>query len=157
MSGTSQSVVKSFVDLLEANLIDTNSTRSARGSKWIYDDIPRLDVRWYPRISVFSPTATSEPHEVGNCESQRFSPVIEVQVRVKKNQTEAISGTGSWKGLELLDYVAKTVTDLMKSESSRGTLRTNDGVFYSTLDTENTIIGEKVLIRQLIYRNTLVR
>jgi hypothetical protein len=155
MTGSSQSVVESFVTLLEDNLVDTNSYRASLGKKWIYDDIPRLDVKYYPRISVIGPTSTSEPHELG-CVTQRFSPRIEVQVRVKKGMKLTIGGV-SKRDIQILDIVSKQATDLLKLASSRETLLNDNSVFYSVLETENTSYGEFIIIRQLIYKNTLKR
>lgn len=155
-TGTSQSVVESFIDLMEDNLVSTNSYTVSENKKWIYDDIPRADIKnYYPRISVIAPTSTSEPHAVG-CTNQRFSPRVEVQVRVKKGMTLKISGVEK-RDLQILDIVSKQVTDLIRLASSRSTLLTNNSIFYSVLEAENTAYGELVIIRQLIYKNTLVR
>lgn len=153
-TGTSQSVVESFVTLMEDNLVDTNSFRLSLGNKWIYDDIPRLG-KYMPRIGVIAPTSNSIPHELG-CTTQRFSPRIEVQVSVKKGMTLMIGGV-SKRDIQILDIVAKQVTDLINSSSSRSTLLTNNSIFYSVLETENTAYGELIIIRQLIYKNTLSR
>lgn len=155
MAGTGQSVVESFVDLMEDNLVSTNTHIQTEGKKWIYDDIPRLDVKYYPRISVINPTSNSEPHALG-CVNQRFSPRVEVQVRVKKGMTLNIEGADQ-RDVQVLDYVSKQVTDLIKSASSRAILLANDSVFYSVLEIENTSYDEQIIIRQLIYKNILVR
>ena len=148
--------METYRDWIRNNVTDPNSTRRTAGKQWVYDDVPRLDVRDYPRISILNPSAISEPH--GLCSNdQKFSPVVDIQVRVKKNMKMRV-GSSTFNSLQLLNYVSKEITDQLKTSSFRTEVLDQDSVFYSALEFENTInTGELIQIRQLLYKNILTR
>jgi len=74
-------VVKKIVEILEANIPDPLN----RNKKWIYDDLPRLDIQDLPRIGVEFTSATGRPADIQrNAIMERG--VIRVVVLVGKGQ-----------------------------------------------------------------------
>lgn len=155
MSETGNSVVNTFVDLINSNITNPNQKVTDNNLKWVFGTIGKMDVQVYPRVNVINPTSGSAPHELGST-NQRFAPRIEIQVRVKKDTVMTINST-SMTDIEVLDYLSKQITDLLRTTTSRATMLSNDSVFYSVLEAENTVYGDYVLIRQLIFKNILKR
>ena len=124
-----QDVIETIVTLIEDNITDINSDRAAKNKKWIYDDLPRADISGYPRVSVISPTANSEPHAL-NSTDQRFKPRVEIQIRIKKGNKYTIGGT-EYRDIQALNYLSEQITNLLKNTTSRATMLSNDSVFCS--------------------------
>ena len=145
-------VISEYIDIIDSNVSDPNSARNSKGLKWVYDDIPlaSLSSSNYPRISVISTTATSEPHSLcGN--QQRVNVRVEVQIRVRRTKWN------SQTPQQFLDDLTLSVIGALRSEASRLQLNNNVGVFNSKLEAENTIYDDDLVIKQLVYNNTMVR
>ncbi len=84
-----QDVVKKIVEILEANISDPLN----RGKKWIYDDLPRLDVTDLPRIGVEFASATGRPADIQrNAIMERG--IVRIVVLVGKGQKWDINNDG---------------------------------------------------------------
>jgi len=150
--GSIHDVVSEIISILNTDISDPNSTRLAKGLNWIYDDIPRtsLSAPNYPRISVVSFGAPSTPHNLCSNE-QRVNVRTEIQVRVRRGKW------GSQSPQQFLDDLSFDVLSAMANIDNRAQLLANTDVFQSVLEAENTIYEDDVIIRQLIYKNVMVR
>lgn len=151
--GTEQQVVEEIVSLIEANISDVNSERAGT-TKWVYDDLPKADITKYPRISVVAPTGESEYHGLGD-NTERRTPMIEIQIRIKKGEKHTIDGVLK-RDIQVVDYLQKEVSDLLRQQSSLDQLRDNQGVFWLSLQTQNTI-QDNIITKQLIYEITFLK
>ena len=145
-------VITEIISILNTDITDPNSTRLAKGLSWIYDDIPRasLSTPNYPRISVVSFGAPSQPHNLCSNE-QRVNVRTEIQIRVRR---------GKWATQtpqQFLDDLSFDVLSAMANTTNRATLLSNVSVFQSVLEAENTIYEDDIIVRQLIYKNVMVR
>jgi hypothetical protein len=153
MAFTVYDVQQEFISLITTSVTDPNDDRAANSLQWVYDDIPNatLSSAKYPRISVLSFNANSEPHEI-NSNKQRLSPRIEVQVRVKQGRK-----FNDKNPQEFVNDLAEDVMESLRTDTAYTNLRTNAGVFRMVLEAENTVYDNDVIVRQLIYRTTMVR
>lgn len=145
-------VISEYVSILESNVSDPNSTRASKNLKWIYDDIPRADLGKpsYPRISVVSFSAPSEPHALCSNE-QRLNARIEIQIRVRRSKWNSQTAE------QFADDITLSVINAMRADSARASLLSNANVFQSVLESENTTYSDDILVKQLIYKNIFVR
>ena len=154
MTVTVHDIQAEYVKILEDFIIDPNRERRNKGLKWIYDDIPAatLKAEKYPRITVLSFTASSTPHSL-NCgtDQQRVNATLEVQIRVKKGCNWEKRTDTQW-----VDYLAIQTIDALRNSTARTSL-INLGVFHYTLEFENTVYQDDVIIRQLINKNIMKR
>lgn len=150
--GSVHDVITEIISILNSNITDPNSTRLAKGLKWIYDDIPlaSLSTPNYPRISVVSFGAPSTPHNICSAE-QRVNVRTEIQIRVRGKKF------GSQTAQQFLDDLSIDVISAMANETSRTQLLDNADVFQSVLEAENTVYEDDIIVRQLIYKNVMVR
>lgn len=145
-------VITEFISLIDSNVTDPNSARKGAGRSWVFDDIPlsNLSATNYPRISVIAPSANSVPHSLcGN--QQRVEVRVEVQIRVRRTKWN------SQTPQQFLDDLSLDVMEALRLDASRTQLNSNAGVFHSTLEAENTIYADDIVLRQLIYKNIMVR
>ena len=155
MTGT-QEIVKRYITILDSELDDPNTARKASDLRWIYDDIPFAQIgSKYPRISVLSFGNPVEAHEVGTTR-QRVTCRVEIQIRVKRVTWEK-GVAGEMKYNAFLDDLGMKVIEAIRKPSSKSSLLTNEAVFHTQLEAENTIHEDDVLIKQLIYKNVFVR
>jgi len=151
MSGV-HDVISEYKSILELNVEDPNSSRRSAGTQWIYDDLPAATIgpSHYPRISVLSFSCPVESHEIGTYR-QRQTVRVEIQIRVPRTK---------WNGMtppEFLNDLSLDVMEALRLPASIASLLSQVHVFRAVLEAENTIVADDVLIRQLIYKNTLVR
>jgi len=151
MSGV-HDVITEYVNLLNSEVTDPNSSRKAKGLEWIYDDIPKntMSAGNYPRISVLNYGSPTEPHELGSYR-QRTNVRIEIQIRVARTKWNDQTPQ------QFIDDLSLSVIEAIRKASSVSSLLTNVHVFNSFLEAENTIYGDDILIKQLIYKNVMVR
>jgi hypothetical protein len=152
---TPQNVVERYVAQFEANLTDYNVQRKLSGGKWIYDDLPRADMSGYPRIGVSAPTTDNLPFDVGYTHEELFVFTV-VVVRVKRG-SKYIVGTTEKRDLQMLDYLAKAVSDLVKTSGFRSDLLTNCNVLSTVPITENLLEDDASIGKQLTFKNQLIR
>jgi hypothetical protein len=150
--GSVHDVITEIISILDTDITDPNSTRLAKGLNWIYDDIPRASLSSpnYPRISVVSFGAPSTPHNICSAQ-QRVNVRTEIQIRVRR---------GKWNSQtpqQFLDDLTLDVLGAMANVTSRAQLLSNTDVFQSVLEAENTIYEDDIIVRQLIYKNVMVR
>jgi hypothetical protein len=150
--GSVHDVITEIISILNNDITDPNSTRLAKSLNWIYDDIPiaSLSSPNYPRISVVSFGAPSVPHNICSKE-QRVNVRTEIQIRVRRGKWNSQSPQA------FLDDLTLDVLAAMANATSRAQLLANTDVFQSVLEAENTIYEDDVVIRQLIYKNVMVR
>ena len=147
----SHDVIEEYIDIINNDVLDPNSTRRSNGLKWIYDDTPLTTLKnKYPRISVLSFGSPVELHEVGSSR-QRVVARIEVQIRVSKSKFKGKTPP------KFLSELSQQVIESLRTATAKTQLLDNVQVFETILETENTIDLDDVKIRQLIYKNTLVR
>lgn len=152
---TGQTLVQSFADYISSNIDSLNIETTSYSKKWVFTDIGKLDTRVYPRVNVLNPTSNSIPLCL-HSDNQKFSPRIDIQIRVKKGMVLKVA-TVDKTDMQILDILSKSITDGLRTTSFRTNILGNNSVFYSVLEAENTIYGDYVVIRQLIYKNVLVR
>lgn len=147
-------LVEKYVSLIEDNISDINTSRSSDGKKWVYDDLPRSDVSDYPRIGVIGSDGENESHELGYS-NDRLSVNVNVYIYVKKGMKYDVDGE-VLRDRQILDRLSKDVRDLVRDDSTKQEL-CDMGVFYVILQAENTPENQTVIIRQLVFRNRLIR
>lgn len=150
-----QDVVEEYVTLFENNLTDYNSVRSADNKKWIYDDLPRLDVSQYPRIGVTIADESDEPHEIGSFNIRRTINV-QVVLYVKKAQKFTISSV-SKRDVQVMALLSEQILTLFKSQSTHDDLLNNADVYHAFIENISDIPDDHVLIKQMIFKNIMVR
>jgi hypothetical protein len=145
-------VVSEFIEIINSNITDPNSTRLGAGKSWVFDDIPlsSLGSSNYPRIAVVSMSSTVSPHEL-NSNNQRVNARVEVQIRVKRTKWNDQTPQ------QFLDDLTLSVIEALRLDSSRTQLCDEVGVFQSVLEAENTTYLDDVIIKQLIYKNIMRR
>jgi hypothetical protein len=151
MSGV-HDVISEYIDILESAVSDPNEARRTKGLKWVYDDIPAVTMGAdkYPRISVLSFTNPVEPHELGSYR-QRQTVRIEIQIRVARTKWNTLTPT------QFLDDLSLSVIEALRSTTAISQLLTNVHVFRAFLESENIVVGDDILIKQLVYKNLMVR
>ena len=83
-------VVKAIVSILENNITDPLQ----RNKKWIYDDLPRIDIMDLPRIGVEFASATGTPADIQrNAIMERG--VIRIVIMVGKGQKWDVNNDGT--------------------------------------------------------------
>ncbi len=126
-----------IITVLRANLTDPNST-DREGSNWIFNDIPRLDLKKnsYPRISVMPVTETAEIIEFGG--NMQYSPQIQIDIWVwggldGKDPMILTIGSDKYEGNKLLTYLARAVKDAIDDNKSTLEQDTNKMWNYTLL------------------------
>ncbi len=150
---TVYTVQEEYERLLNEYLTDPNTERRTKGKKWIFDDLPAatLGPAEYPRISVMHVSSPSQQHEVGQT-TQRLNAKVEIQIRTLKN-LKFNQETAS----KFINDLALDVVDIIRSGTAYVDLRTNAGVFQTTLDQENIAFPNDMVIKSLIYSNIMKR
>jgi hypothetical protein len=144
-------VINEYISIIENEVDDPNVLRKTDGLKWVYDDIPFAVMgNKYPRISVLSFGNPNEMHEVGS-NRQRLNVRIEIQIRVRRNKFNNKTPQ------EFLDDLGLEVMEALRKSESKTSLLSNCNVFQTVLEAENIIYEDDVLIKQMIYKNILVR
>ena len=144
-------VISEYIDIIESNVSDPNEVRKTDGLRWVYDDIPYSVMgNKYPRISVLSFGNPVETHEVGS-NRQRVNVRIEIQIRVRRNKFNNKTPQ------DFLDDLSLEVMESLRKPESKSSLLTECNIFQTILEAENIIYEDDILIKQMIYKNVLVR
>jgi hypothetical protein len=153
MTVTTHDVQEAYITLISNNLTDPNTERKAKGTKWVYGDLPAstMGSNYYPRVSVMDISAPVEAHEIG-ANTERVNAVIEVQVRMHKNL--------KFNGVEApssVSTLAVNVSDLIRSGTAKEYLLTNCGVFLTRLTVDDATQVDDLIIKRLVFKNILRR
>lgn len=150
---TAYDVQEEYIRLIQLAVADPNNERVAKGTQWIYNDLPAstMGPANYPRISVLHISSPSTQHEIGG-NYQRLNVRIEVQIRTLKNLK-----FNNKNSSEYINDVGLQVVDALRSQTAYDGLRTNAGVFQTTLDSENLTVANDIVIKSLIYNNVMRR
>jgi hypothetical protein len=145
-------VISKYIELIDDNVDDPNSARKDKGLKWIYDDVPMqtLSPGNYPRISVISTATSVAPHEL-NSMQQRINARIAVQIRTTRKSH------GTYSPQAFNEWLSGQVRDVFSDEATVETLRDECQVFYPFLESESISYLDDLILRQLVYKNIMVR
>ena len=104
---------KQMVKVLEDNLSDPLE----RNKKWIYDDLPRLDMNDYPRIGVEVPADITDLRAVGDLRVVHHYTVI-VWVVVRQKQKVLLNEV-EYRDVELLNMLVEQIIDVVRNNQQR--------------------------------------
>jgi hypothetical protein len=154
---TVRAVQAEYVDLISDLVPDLNADRVSLNKAWVFDDLPRADlsIANYPRVSVVPVSTSVSPHQIGSSQ-ERVAPKIAIQVRVPKTSKYTIGGSLRDSNY-VVDYLAGQIGEVMRSGTARSQLLTNVSVYHTFLESENVVQGDAILIKELIYKNEMVR
>jgi len=154
MGVTEQEICELLVTLLNSNITDPLSGRLAKGKKWIYDDIPRLDLAEYPRISVTPAQSSYEEFAVGVQAQQLERSVILIEVYGRKQDKINVKGSAATdRGEQVVDYLANQIRSVIKS--NHATFISNDILSLRPESKNRTIAGE-LIIERMTFRAQVV-
>ena len=119
MANLTEEPENQLITVLKANLTDPNSTNRV-GSNWIFDDMPRKDLKKdsYPRISVTPVTETAEGVNIRRNPTMQYEPQIQIDVWVwagidgYDSMILTISGN-KYEGNKLLTYLKRQVINVL--------------------------------------------
>lgn len=151
---TSQDIVEKYMTLIQAAIPDPNSERAKENTKWVYDDLPNIDINKYPRISIHAPASLNGSLDVGY-NAEKVNCTVQILVWVKKKSTYVIDGVDR-REVQAMEDLAKKIIDLVKLQTTRDTFRTM-GVIEPILIAENQLQDDARYIKQLVYKNILIR
>lgn len=145
---STQEAVRVIMEFLENNLDDPLN----RSKKWIYDDLPRLDLSSYPRIAIVAPINNISAKGVG--EIGRFNEAnVRVLIYVKKKQKAEISGT-TYRDVEFIDYLSNEVLNLIKDNHTHFY---QNGIILVDPISENLIEMKDFYIKEIQLKTLFLR
>lgn len=147
-----------YIEILENHLTDPNTDRRQLNKPWIHKDLPKNSIsnKEYPRISVIPENIGVEPHAL-NSRDERVEARISIQVRVKRGLDYNRGSPDRYNEFDLLEDVTSDIISTFKEKDTHNKLNDDLCVFYVFREGENTITSGEVLVRELTYRNIMVR
>ena len=140
---TIREIENEVLTYLRTNLTDINSHRN--GKNWIFIDLPRSDIRDYPRIAIVGENTIRKYTGLG--EIKTFDTItLHIYILVAK-RTKLEYDSSVKNAWECLDYVSEQTDTRMRAKAK--TLTKGYALYPMT---ENTIENDDLIGRDLIYR-----
>ena len=149
-----QSVIETIATRLRSQLTDPISGRGTKTKKWIYDDLTRVDLSSYPRMTITPGPESAERRGVGDHGTKDTYRIV---IEVITTKEMKITG-GAYDGLRSEQVIHKLAEDVLNViRTSHDSTWVPAGILSIIPETNNTTYpkpgtGEEFVIKRLTLR-----